>query len=391
MAPMIPYWRLSGYYFFYFAFIGAFSPYFSLYLQSIGSTAAQIAVLMSLMSVMRMLAPTLWGWLADRLGVRTPIVRLSALLSVGGFTGFLVSDAYGALFISMAFLAFFWSAALPLVETLTFAHLHDEAERYGNIRVWGSVGFILAVLGLGYLLDALPVRTVLWVSLATLGGILCFALVIPEARKPPDPEAHVALGEILRRPEVRALLAACFFMSAAHGALYVFYSLHLVAHGYSKSLVGWMWALGVVAEIVVFMAMPSLLKVWSLRRILIFSFAATVLRFVLIGWGAEWLVVLLFAQVLHGATFGAYHAAAVAAVNGWFGTRHQARGQALYGSISFGAGGMIGGLISGYTWEWVGPEWTYTIGSLFALIGLLVLVGGWRVRDEGGVVSNING
>jgi len=123
IAPMIPYWRLSGYYFFYFAFIGAFSPYFGLYLQSIGSSAAQIALLMSLMSVMRMLAPTLWGWLADRLGVRTPIVRLSAFLSVIGFAGFLVTDAYIGLFLSMAFLSFFWSAALPLVETLTFAHL----------------------------------------------------------------------------------------------------------------------------------------------------------------------------------------------------------------------------------------------------------------------------
>lgn len=377
---MIPYWRLSGYYFFYFAFIGAFSPYFSLYLQSVGRTAAQIAVLMSLMSVMRMLAPTLWGWLADRLGVRTPIVWLSAVLSMVGFAGFLVSDAYAGLFVSMALLAFFWSAALPLVEALTFAHLEGQASRYGNIRVWGSVGFIVAVLGLGYLLDDLPVRTVLWVSLAMLGGILFCALAIPEARRAPAPETPVALGQILRRPEVRAVLAACFFMSAAHGALYVFYSLHLVAHGYSKSVVGWMWTLGVVAEIVVFMAMPQLLRAFSLRAIMAFSFVAAVLRFVLIGWGTDWLVVLLFAQLLHGATFGSNHAAAVAAVNGWFGSRHQARGQALYGSISFGAGGMIGGLISGYTWERVGPGWTYSVGSLLALVGLLVLLGGWRDR-----------
>jgi len=377
---MIPYWRLSGYYFFYFAFIGAFSPYFSLYLQSIGSSAAQIAMLMSLMSVMRMLAPTMWGWLADRLGVRAPIVRLSALLSLIGFTGFLVSDTYAVLFLSMVFLAFFWSAALPLVETLTFAHLGDRVGRYGNIRVWGSVGFIVAVLGLGYLLDGLPVRAVLWISLATLAGILFCAMTIPEARTPPAPEGHMALGEILSLPHVRALFAACFFMSAAHGALYVFYSVHLVASGYSKSLVGWMWTLGVVAEICVFMGMPQLLRTYSLRNILIFSFVAAVLRFALIGWGAESLGLLLFAQVLHGATFGAYHSAAVAAVNRWFGVRHQARGQALYGSISFGAGGMIGGVISGYTWERVGPEWTYSLGSLFAFLGLLVLVGGWRQR-----------
>jgi PPP family 3-phenylpropionic acid transporter len=375
---MIPYWRLSGYYFFYFAFVGAFSPYFSLYLQSIGRSAAQIAVLMSLMSVMRMLAPAMWGALADRLGVRVPIVRLSALLSMLGFAGFLVSDAYAALFASMAFLAFFWSAALPLVEALTFAHLEGQASRYGNIRVWGSVGFILAVLGLGYLLDDLPIRTVLWVTLATLGGILACALVIPEAGRPAHMPPHRPLGTILRRPEVRSLLLACFFMSAAHGALYVFYSLHLVEHGYSKTLVGWMWTLGVVAEIAVFMGMPQLLRAFSLRGILVFSFATAILRFLVIGWAPDSLALLLFAQLLHGATFGAYHAAAVAAVNEWFGARHQARGQALYGSVSFGAGGMIGGVLSGYTWDWVGSAWTYSLGALFALMGLLVLVGGWR-------------
>jgi PPP family 3-phenylpropionic acid transporter len=212
-------------------------------------------------------------------------------------------------------------------------------------------------------------------------------MVIPEAGKPRVPAVPVALGEILRRPEVKALMVACFFMSAAHGALYVFYSLHLVAHGYSKSVVGWMWTLGVAAEIAVFMGMPQLLRAFSLRGLLVFSFAAAVLRFILIGWGADSLAILVFAQVLHGATFGAYHAAAVAAVNRWFGAQHQARGQALYGSISFGAGGMIGGLLSGYTWDWIGPAWTYSFGSVFAFCGLLALLRGWPDRSAGQVVQ----
>ena len=181
---------------------------------------------------------------------------------------------------------------------------------------------------------------------------------------------------------MRALLLACFFMSAAHAARYVFYSVHLVAQGYSKTLVGWMWTLGVVAEIVVFMAMPQILRRYSLRGILLFSFAVAVVRFVLIGWGAESLAVLVVAQIGHGATFGAYHAAGVAAINRWFGPRLQARGQALYGSVSFGAGGMVGGVVSGYTWDSVGPGWTYTLGSLFALMGLAVLLAGWRRGTE---------
>lgn len=375
---MIPYWRLSAYYFFYFAFVGAFAPYFTLYLQSISLSATDIAILMSLMQVMRVVAPNLWGWLAERLGLRIAIVRLSALAAMVGFAGFFLTTDFVGLFLAMALMAFFWSAALPLVEGLTFSHLGEEGHRYGSIRVWGSVGFIVAVLVLGYLLDHLPIEAVLWITAAILLGIFVCALFVPEARRAPEPRAAASLGDTLRRPEVRALLGACFLMSAAHGALYVFYSIFLVDNGYDKALVGWMWTLGVLAEIVVFMLMPRIAKRFSLRAILLFSFSCAVLRFLMIGWGADSLTVLMLAQLLHGASFGAYHAAAIAVVNLWFPGRLQARGQALYGSLSFGAGGMLGGLLSGYTWEPLGAAWTFTIGSVFALAGLVWLSLGWR-------------
>jgi PPP family 3-phenylpropionic acid transporter len=142
--------------------------------------------------------------------------------------------------------------------------------------------------------------------------------------------------------------------------------------------VGWLWTLGVLAEIGVFIAMPHLLRLFTIRSMLLFSFACAVARFLIIGWFVESAPLLVLAQLLHGATFGAYHAAAVAAVGHWFGTRHQSRGQAIYGSVSFGAGGMTGGLVSGLTWDWVGPAATYSISSLFALIGLAVILVSWR-------------
>ena len=384
---MLPYWRLSAYYFFYFAFVGAFSPYFTLYLQSLALGATDIAILMSLMQVMRILAPNLWGWLVERWGRRLAIIRLSAVASLAGFALFFFTTDFAGLFAAMAVMAFFWSAALPLVESLTFSHLREQASRYGSIRVWGSVGFIAAVLGIGYLLDFLPLDSVLWMIAATLAGIVLCALALPEARAPVVQRASASLRDTLRRPEVRALLGACFFMSAAHGALYVFYSIHLVEHGYGKALVGWMWTLGVLAEIGVFMLMPRLMQRFSLRAILVAAFVCAVLRFVLIGWGADSLPVLVFAQLLHGATFGAYHAAAIAAVNLWFPGKLQSRGQALYGSLSFGAGGMLGGLLSGFTWESIGPAWTYTLGSVFALAGLVWLLRGWRPDGATGMTG----
>ena len=224
-----------------------------------------------------------------------------------------------------------------------------------------------------------------------LVGIVLCSFVVPEAPRPPVQRETASFGDTLRRPEVQALFGACFLMSAAHGALYVFYSIFLVDIGYDKALVGWMWTLGVVAEIIVFMLMPRITQRFSLRAILLFAFACAVARFLMIGWGAGSLAVLLVAQVLHGATFGAYHAAAIAVVNQWFPGRLQSHGQALYGSISFGAGGMLGGLLSGYTWDDLGAAWTFTIGSGFALAGLLWLLFGWRSRGgAAGLAADAN-
>jgi PPP family 3-phenylpropionic acid transporter len=369
-----PLGRLAAWYFFYFAFVGAFAPYFTLYLQDIGQSAWEIGVLMSVPQVMRLLAPNLWGWLADHLGRRAAVVKFAALGSVLGFCGFFFTRDYVPMLVAMALVWFFWSAALPLVEAMTLDRLAGQTERYGRIRLWGSIGFIVSVMGLGALLDYLPIAAVLWACLFILASVLASAMTLAETKVGAGGTAPSVAAQ-LRQPAVMALLAACFFMSVAHGPLYVFYSIHLVDHGYDKMAVGMLWSLGVVAEIFVFMAMPRLMKHFSLRRILLASFGLAVLRFLLIGWMADHALVLLFAQILHGATFGAYHAGAMAVLIRWFEPAQQARVQGLYGSISFGAGGMVGGLISGQSWDTLGAGMTYTLASLFAACGLLLV---WR-------------
>jgi PPP family 3-phenylpropionic acid transporter len=169
-------------------------------------------------------------------------------------------------------------------------------------------------------------------------------------------------------------------MAAAHGPYYTFYSIYLVDHGYAKSIVGWLWALGVVCEIGVFLWMPRISRDARLQTILLATFAIAVLRFLLIAWGVNSLPVLLFAQVLHAATFGAYHSAAVALVHRHFKGRHQARGQGLYNSMAFGAGGTLGGLYAGAAWESLGAEITFSIAALFA--GLAFILVFWKGRQE---------
>ena len=376
----MPYWRLSGWYFFYFAFVGAFAPYFALYLQSLSFSAWEISVVISLMPAMRLLAPVFWGWLAERGDARTPIVRASAVASLLLFSAYFFTRSFVGVFLCQAALTFFWSASLPLVEALTLGHLGKRADKYSGIRVWGSLGFIAAVLGVGRLLDAYPVSTLLEVCLLLLLGILGLALSLIEAPRRQAAEVAAEQGGGRARGQLKLLLAATFLMSAAHGPLYVFLSIHLVDIGYDKSLVGGLWSLGVVAEIVVFLFMPVLLRRHTLRGLLLFSFACAVLRFLLIGWLADWLALLLLAQLLHGATFGVCHAAAVAALHRWYADRQQSRVQVLYGSVSFGAGGMVGGLASGQAWQWYGAGGAYSLGSAFALLGLALVW--WGMRRE---------
>lgn len=366
--------RLSAWYFWYFAFIGAFLPYFALYLQSIGLSAGRIAVVMSLGHVMRLLAPLLWSWLADSGGRRVQIVVASTAAALASFSVVFLTQDFVGLLIGMAILHFFWSASLPLVEALTLGHLAATPERYGRIRLWGSIGFIVTVLGVGLLLDVAPISSQLWVSWVLLLGTLVSALTLTEA---PGHAGQVAtpIVQVLRQRKVVFLLAAGLFMTAAHGALYVFYSIHLVAQGYGKTLVGLLWTLGVVAEIVVFLYMPRISKWVSLRQILLACFALAVLRFLLIGWTVEIIGLLALAQLLHGASFGAHHAATMAALNRWFVAGQQARAQALYGSVTYGAGGLGGALLAGALWESAGAAITFSAASALALLGLILV---WR-------------
>ena len=376
-----PYWRLSAYYFAYFAFIGVYSPYFGLYLQSLSFSAWDIGLLMSQVQLTRVFGPYLWGLFADRSGQRLLIVRLSGVAALIAFSAFFFIGRFGAVMLAMAVFSIFWAASLPLVEALTFDHLRDNPAHYSRIRLWGSVGFIVVVMGVGALLDQQPMIAVLWIGAAALVCIVLSSLRLPEALPHAPVGAAAALGEVLRQPRVRALLAACFAMAAAHGAFNIFYAIFLAAHGYSKSMVGALFSLGVLAEIVVFFYMSRAMRRFSLRTILLTCFAVAVLRFALLGWGVDSLALMVATQLMHGLTFGAFHSAAISAINRWFSGPTRSRGQALYSSLSFGAGGLVGGVISGSAWDRLGGELTFALSSLYSLVGLL-LVAIWITKKD---------
>ncbi|MEK7811497.1 MAG: MFS transporter, partial [Pseudomonadota bacterium] len=219
-----------------------------------------------------------------------------------------------------------------------------------------------------------------WAGLVCEVGILIFSRQIPKTEVVAHHTDSQSVKQIVLQPKVLALLGACFLMSVAHGPYYTFFSIYLVEHGYAKSAVGGLWALGVICEIGVFFLMPALVNRFGFKRILLISFGAAVLRFMLIGWTVDVLVLLLFAQVLHAMTFGAYHAASVGLVHEYFRGRHQSKGQALFGSFTYGAGGVLGGLASGPIWQHWGASVLYSCSAAAALLGLMLMW--WKLNNR---------
>jgi len=377
----IPYWRLSSFYFFYFATLGSLAPYWSLFLKDAGYNAVEIGQLSALLISTKIVAPNLWGWVADRIGKSLVIIRWASFMAAFLFIGFLFFEGYlGFALITVGY-SFFWNAALPQFEAATLFHLRHEPHRYSRIRLWGSIGFIVTVLGIGRLLDDYPIAWLPMVIAAFLAGNWLVALIVPEARPSHHDPVPEGVWKIIKQPAVVAFFIVGLLLQAAHAPYYAFYSIYLKEHHYSATLTGGLWALGVVAEIVLFLYMKPLLAKFSLRAVLLASIFLSVCRWLMIAGGAEHLAVLLFAQVLHAATFGSAHVAAIHLLHGYFGERHQGKAQALYGSLCMGLGGMLGSLLSGHYWDALGDHIIYSMCAMVCcLAGLLAFL--WVGREK---------
>jgi PPP family 3-phenylpropionic acid transporter len=214
----------------------------------------------------------------------------------------------------------------------------------------------VAVTGAGYLLEYFGVDALPAIAGALLLLVVGASLAIRVAPVAPSAHDRPPLFGVLRQPGVASFFLSVSLMCGAHMALYAFYSLYLERAGYSKSVIGMMWALGVVCEVVFFYFQSHVFARFGAQRVIMVAFAVAVLRFALIGAGADWLWVLIAAQVMHAVSFGAHHSASVQAMQRWFAGPLQASGQALYMSLGYGVGGTLGGLLMSLVWDKVSPE-----------------------------------
>lgn len=373
MPSPVPYWRLSSFYFWYYAALGGFTPYFAQWLHDLGQDAMAISALMALWYATRIVAPALWSPRTSVSPHPMRWLRGGALLTLLGFAGFLFAQDFVALFFVMLVFSFFCNAIMPQFEALTLDTLGERRADYGRLRVWGSVGFILITLAYGWAIEqrGSAILPMLMLPLFAATVLSAFANRMPPAVHHEETTVPGLRGA-LRGNGVAAFLGVTMLMQIGFGPYYVFFTLHLNAAGHGTGMIGALWALGVLAEIGLFLIAPQLLRRHGALPLLSLCLAATAGRWLLTALYPQSLPLMLALQLLHALSFGIFHACCMQLVTHYFPGRLNAHGQALLYSIGSGVGGVIGSALAGVAWDWGGGLACFSFGALASAAGFLL-------------------
>ena len=359
----------------YFAHIGFFNPYLPLWLKDLGYGLLFISLLTALPSATRLFAPYLWAWLSDRTGHRVAWMRYCATAALLASCALWWSWGPVGLFLVLLLVFTHTGGMMPLSESVLaqwVSHAGQfDAKRYGRIRLWGSLGFLVTVLAAGAWFGARGMGDFpLWTA-ATLAAVVASVWWMREDKEPPHPDGdHPSVGPVLRLPAVRWFFLTAFLHLLAHIFVYIFFSLYLDALGYGKHIIGVLWAVAVVAEIVWFYTQGRWTGRLSVPGWLMLAAALMALRMGVTAAAGAWLWALVLAQVVHAVTFAAHHSACIAWIHQHFPGRLKARGQALYATLGYGMAGVVGGVVGGM----VSTRWGLT--AVFWL-ACFAAVGAW--------------
>jgi PPP family 3-phenylpropionic acid transporter len=366
--------RLSLFYYTFFSLLGVVMPFWAPYLSHEGFNAEEIGLLLGAFHLSRLYAPSIWGYVADRHMERMRVVKLGALLAVLAFIPVLFIEGFWPLLLAMLCFSFFWNAILPQFEVVTLSHLGEKRDRYGKIRLWGSVGFIAATLIGGELFIDDQIEWVPIGLLVVLIAIYFATWIVPKpAAAPINSAKGVSFANLMRRPEVIQFFALIFFAQLAHGPYNGFYTLLLQQEGYSGLSIGLLWSLGVLAEIAMFAVLHKLWQRFSLVSVFIASLMLAVLRWLMMATLSDSLLIIILSQLLHAASFAVLHASGIRIVQQLFPAGSEGRAQALHSSLGFGLGGLFGSIIAGYLWHHFGSGVSFIFAAAASLIALLLI------------------
>jgi MFS transporter, PPP family, 3-phenylpropionic acid transporter len=302
--------RLALFYAAYFAAVGIYLPFWPVWLESRGLDATEIGYVLAAAFWPRVVTNLLIPSISDRLGERRrPMILLTAA-TLGGLILFAVARDFWPLLLLSLLTGTSWATILPLGEALALGEAKRRDLDYGRVRLWGSLAFILTAIGVGEWLERAGPPIILWSVAAMVAWLLAACVLLPPGEFEGRAAAAADLRRLVRKPEFLAFVAAAGLLQASHAVYYGFATLHWRAAGHGELVIGLLWAEGVVAEVALFAWAAALLRRFPPIRLLALAGALTVTRWAVSALSTD-LVVLVPAQALHAASFGAVHLAAM--------------------------------------------------------------------------------
>lgn len=363
--------RLSSNYFWYFGILGLVVPFLGMFLDFRGFSSLEIGEILAIITATKIVAPSLWAQLADKTGKQLFIVKIGALLSLLCFSFILVVHSYWPLMFSLALFSLFWTAILPQIEVMTLNSIRKSTKIYARIRLWGSIGFIIAAVIGGEIIERYSAEAFSYIGVFILLGLFLSTLL---SRQPKvKSHHHQNQGSIISH--IFTLNFALFFFAGmllqiSFGPFYVFFALYLNSMDYSGLLVGLFIAIGVVAEVGIFIFIAIFFKSFSIKTLLSVSILMTSIRWFIVGHVGDNAIAIAVSQVIHALSFGLYHSASIAFIQAYFKPNQQSRGQAIYIGGVYGVGGAIGAYVAGVLWlDGQGATTTFDFAAIAALIG----------------------
>jgi MFS transporter, PPP family, 3-phenylpropionic acid transporter len=343
--------HFSIFYFFYYGALGAYTPYIGRWVDSLGFNGYVVGMMLVLWYGGRIIGPPLWNrWIekSDRPGFWFVIGCFLTMLCFAGFT---LTKTSSSLFIVMGLLAFFYNAVMPQFEAMTLAALGKDTHQYGRIRVWGSVGFLIVASSYGKLMDHFGSQSFPWLAIPLFVATVLAAWPHRLDPVPVMEKIGVSFSELWRRDGAPHFLFVVLLAQVSFGAFYVFYTLHLQAHGHDGAHIGILWGTGVLIEIAMFWQAPKLIAHFSANRLMIFCLLITAARWIVTAFYADSFVIMLLAQTTHAFGFALFHACCMHSMGALFPGRLAQGGQSLMFGFSSGVGGVIGAGLASMMWN----------------------------------------
>jgi len=365
VITQVPSARLGSLYGLYFAVVALSIGWFGPYFQSLGFSASEIGIAIGVLTGSKIIAPYLWGTLGDYLPNRLRVVQIGIIGSTLAAGLLLLDVDFFGLCLVLALFGVFWNAIIAQFDTLTLEYLGNDHHLYSSIRVWGSIGFIAMMLASGWLFSDVEYGILPWLIIAGLLVSAAISMTLPgRGRVHPSENSDEGIRSRLSNASVLIFFVVASLNQLTHGPLNVFFTLYVQDHGYTAFQAGQLWALGVLAEVILFFVLPRFIRTLDLRVLLTVSLALGSMRWILIGAYPDvvWLVIML--QLLHAFTFGAIHSVSIEFIRRWFPGKLSGRGMALYSGCVFGIGGSLGATLSGIAWESFGGSTTFLCAGL---------------------------